>query len=252
MAAVQNLRLMFAKAGRRMGYACQLGKTLPRGSMMIAFVGSDGSGKTTLTRDIEKWLRYKLDAHAFYMGSGDGGVGSFDILCRSTKGLLGSAGIQKKGKRDYRDKTKAIGFFSKLVQLPQLVVMRHKLRLLRLARRMLQKGSVIITDRYPQSQFYGISDGPKLQNGRSFLWAARAELKLYEEASRLGPDLLLKLSIDPQTAHRRNWITIYPSLNENVRSLRSSLSRNRWPLKSMPGSHIAKCCWPPSGPFGLH
>jgi thymidylate kinase len=172
--------------------------------MMIAFVGSDGSGKSTLTRDIEKWLRYKLDAHTFYMGSGDGGVGLFDILRRGIKGLVRSIGARKKKKENiHSKKTKAIGFVSKLAQLHQLVVMRHKVRLLRLARRMLQKGSVIITDRYPQSQFYGISDGPKLQDGRSFLWAARAELKLYEEASRLGPDLLLKLSIDPQTAHRR-------------------------------------------------
>ncbi|HUQ35391.1 MAG TPA: hypothetical protein VM144_03345 [Aestuariivirga sp.] len=204
IAAVLNVRLMFAKAGRRMGRASQLGKTLPGGSMMIAFVGSDGSGKSTLTRDVQKWLRYKLDAHTFYMGSGDGGAGLFDILRRGIKGFVKSAGSRKKGSGGRNSKkTREANFFSKLVQLHQLVVMRHKLRLLRLARRMLKKGSVVITDRYPQGQFYGISDGPKLQDGRSFLWAARAELKLYEEASRLGPDLLLKLSIDPHTAHRR-------------------------------------------------
>lgn len=171
---------------------------------MFAFVGSDGSGKSTLTRDVEKWLRYKLDAHTVYMGSGGGGTGLFDILRRSIKKTTRPTGLRMKRRAGGKSKkTEATGFFSKLVRLHQLVLMRRKLRLLRLARKMTQTGSCFITDRYPQSQFHGINDGPKLQNGRGFLWAGQAELKLYEEASRLGPDLVIKLSIDPQTAHRR-------------------------------------------------
>ena len=203
-ATMRNSRLGFAKAGRRIGNATQLGKTVVGGGLMIAFVGSDGAGKSTLTLDVEKWLRYKLDAHTFYMGSGDGGVGLFHTLRRGIKGMARSAGPRLKSKAgDNGKKTKAIGFFSQLAGLHQLVLMRRKLRLLRLARRIAPMGSIVITDRYPQSQFHGICDGPKLQNGRGFSWAARAELRLYEEAARLGPDLLIKLSIDSQTAHRR-------------------------------------------------
>ncbi len=204
LAAKRNFQLFLAKAARRMGRANQLGKTVDGGSLMIAFVGSDGSGKSTLTRDVEQWLRYKLDAHTFYMGSGDGGTGLFDKFRHGIKGMLRPAGERTKTKDGgNRKKPKASGFFRKLAQLYQLILMRHKLRLLRLGRKMTRTGSSIITDRYPQSQFHGISDGPKLQNGRNFESAARAELKLYEEASRLGPDLLMKLSIDPHTAHLR-------------------------------------------------
>ena len=36
-----------------------------------------------------------------------------------------------------------------------------------------------------------------------FGWAARAERALFAEAAKLGPDLVIKLSIDPEIAHRR-------------------------------------------------
>jgi hypothetical protein len=68
---------------------------------------------------------------------------------------------------------------------------------------MAAQGSVIVLDRYPQDQVDGISDGPRLQNGRSFAWAAEREKKLYREAGALGPDMVIKLSIDPATALSR-------------------------------------------------
>ena len=42
---------------------------------MVALVGSDGSGKSTVSSSLLRWLHYKLDAHFYYMGSGDGAAG---------------------------------------------------------------------------------------------------------------------------------------------------------------------------------
>jgi thymidylate kinase len=39
------------------------------GGVGIAFVGSDGSGKSSLVRDLTRWLGWRIDVRVFYMGS---------------------------------------------------------------------------------------------------------------------------------------------------------------------------------------
>ena len=205
LAVLRNGRMVVGKAGRKLQRPWRTGKTIPQGGLMIAFVGADGAGKSTVTRGICKWLRFKLDVHPVYMGSGDGGTGLFDWMRRGIKTMVQAARLARRRDR----KTKSAGkpgpsaFLVRLLELYQLPVMRHKIRLLRLSRRLVQRGSIVVTDRYPQKQVFGISDGPKLQNGSGFDWAARLELQMYGEAAELGPDFLIKLMTDPQTAFRR-------------------------------------------------
>ena len=49
-----------------------LRRVSPRGGIVVALVGSDGSGKSTLTRTLQSWLGWKLDVMPIYFGSGDG------------------------------------------------------------------------------------------------------------------------------------------------------------------------------------
>ncbi len=205
LAIFRNTRMVVAQAGRLAHLPWQTGKTLPQGGLIIAVIGSDGSGKSTLTRDLMKWLRFKLDVYPVYMGSGDGGSGPFDWLRRTVKAAVKPLRASRTARPPRKPGASAerYGFFSRLVELHQLPLMRHKIKLLRLSRRLTARGSLVVADRYPQSQVNGISDGPKLQDGRGFDWAARRELPMYDEAARLGPDLLIKLLVDPETAHRR-------------------------------------------------
>ena len=62
---------------------------------------------------------------------------------------------------------------------------------------------MVVLDRLPQSQVIGINDGPRLQDGASFAWAARAERRGYDEMAALKPDLLVKLVVSPEVAHAR-------------------------------------------------
>ena len=39
---------------------------------MVAFVGCDGSGKSTMVGETRKFLAPKLDVYPMYLGSGDG------------------------------------------------------------------------------------------------------------------------------------------------------------------------------------
>ncbi|EJF10730.1 hypothetical protein [Pontibacter sp. BAB1700] len=63
-----KLRIKSSQVSARLSGPFKFGKTLEKGGKVIAFVGSDGSGKSTLTRDVLNWLTYKLDAHYFYFG----------------------------------------------------------------------------------------------------------------------------------------------------------------------------------------
>jgi ABC-type hemin transport system ATPase subunit len=49
-----------------------LRRTHPAGGRIIAFLGPDGSGKSTLVQEIRRWLAWKLDIYPLYFGSGAG------------------------------------------------------------------------------------------------------------------------------------------------------------------------------------
>lgn len=177
-----------------------LRKTLCGGGAMIALVGSDGAGKSTLSRDLNKWLRYKLDCHEVYLGSGDGNTG---FVNRARK-LIGRARRKQRGVSDpAMSKAVKRGLAKRVYRLFDLLLMQRKVRQLRGARVLADQGSIMLLDRYPQSQFAGINDGPKLQNSESFAWAGRSEAALYSEVAEIGPDLVLKLIVSPEVALKR-------------------------------------------------
>lgn len=198
-AAGLNIRLLSARAWRTWIGPARTGKTIAGGGALVALIGSDGSGKTTLSTALRKWLRYKLDTHLLYMGSGDGAAGPVNRLRKGLSALWKKSNPQGgKAAKIRRDGEQ--GFAFKCYRLFDLLLLRRKLKYLRLGRRLAEQGSVILLDRYPQDQFDGISDGPRQQSGQGFAWAARMERRLFDEAARLGPDLVLKLHITPELA----------------------------------------------------
>ena len=142
----------------------RIGKTLDGPGCMIAVIGSDGAGKSTLCADLNDWLRYKLDAHLLYMGSGDGRTGWLNGVRRKASNYYKKSKVHK----NTAAKQAPSGFFSRAYRLFDLLLMRRKIRLLRRGRNMAESGSIILTDRYPQDQVMAISDGPRLQEAGGF------------------------------------------------------------------------------------
>jgi thymidylate kinase len=203
MAIARNGMALLSRLRRRWQTLARFGKRLPRGGLMIAIIGADGSGKSTLCRDLTDWLDFKLDAHSLYLGSGDGAGGWVHWLRRRVKKLMRSRQNGKHPSVRTDNEKKSSSTWHKFYRLLDLHLMKRKVRMLYRARDLVRGGSIVICDRYPQDHVIGLSDGPRLQDGRGFLWAAAAERRLYEKVARLGPDVLIRLRVDPQTAQSR-------------------------------------------------
>lgn len=74
--------------------------------------------------------------------------------------------------------------------------------MLRIAKQLRQKNSLVICDRFPQKEIMGFFDGPKLQADTN-IWFARLEKKQFSRFSQNGADVVFRLSVPPQIAAQR-------------------------------------------------
>ena len=156
---------------------------------MVALIGSDGSGKSTLSRDIVTWLTVKIDTHYFYLGKTPF-IRSYDKTLVSPGYLL------------YQDNKLARIFRRMSGDRYHIFLAKQKIKMLQLARKMSRKGSVVLCDRYPQKDIIGMNDGPKLQYKKTSK-NAQKELKLFEKIAELEPDVVFRLQVPPEVAVQR-------------------------------------------------
>jgi thymidylate kinase len=177
----------------------------PHGAI-IAVVGSDGSGKSTLTADLLTELGKDRPTELIYLGQSSG------MIVDWVRGLplIGPAVgryLMRRGERAHviDDKPAAPDGLTALVVHLLSRWRYHKFkRMLRLSRR----GLVVVTDRYPQAEAPGFYfDGPGLNAKdapKGFVrWLASREQRLYERMARHLPALLIRLNVDAETAHAR-------------------------------------------------
>lgn len=167
--------------------------------LIIAFIGQDGSGKSTITADLETWLRWKMEAKRFYLGSGD----HFMPWEKRVQ-------IKLRGKKT---------FLTRIIQswLPLSIHMKlskNVLKTILRARHYANNGGIAFFDRYPQIIVPGINDGPKIRERyakrvhNSFLKSiillcAQIEEKNLKKATMLSPDIVVKLLLPPEESIRR-------------------------------------------------
>lgn len=190
------------------------GRTAPRGGAIICIVGSDGAGKSTLTREITKWLRFKLDALPIYFGSGNGSssfLRKILILMRKLVPQLDRT-IAKNKQGDPGGRGGSGVIRSHLVMAGLLtwgvLLAIEKRSKLRRAWRASKRGMIVVADRYPQTQTLGFNDGPLLQDLSESRWrllraVSRWELDIYRDADRIGPTLVIKLDVPANIALAR-------------------------------------------------
>jgi len=185
------LRLRSGRLMRRLGLGLPP-RHLATVAPLIAAVGADGSGKTRLTTDLEKWLSAKLVVRHVYFGQPKAGL-FFKLLNKpgsmvrnrepgSTAGLVGTVAR-------YTDAAKWVALG------------RKRRRLALQARDAAQRGEVVIAERFPLQEFFAMEtpmDGPRLQPDGPF---ARAEMKHYQAIA--APDMTIVLRTNLQTLRDR-------------------------------------------------
>ncbi len=201
---VQRLTRRVRRSGVQLPRAFR--RKSPIGGAVIAFVGCDGAGKSTVLAEVQRWLGWKLDVYPIYFGSGDGPASALRMPLTWVRAL--QKRVRPPQSAEQRSRVLKPRRLSGPRAVWALVLAREKAGRLRAAERARQRGLVVVCDRYPQSQVLGFNDGPLLTPwlDSPAAWRrrlARFELGVYESASRLAPDLALKLDISPEVAVQR-------------------------------------------------
>ena len=170
---------------------------------LVAFVGCDGSGKSTLTSDLLKAVGGVQPIAISYLGLGSGAIGEkvkrLPIVGRHVERKLAGKATQTRTSGE-----KIPGLATALVvYMFSLVRLRRFNRMLKLRR----AGVVILTDRYPQIECPGFYDGPGLSaaspRGKLVAALARQERRLYDYMTAFRPDVVVRLNVDAATALAR-------------------------------------------------
>lgn len=189
-------------------------RTGGHGGAIICLLGADGSGKSTLTSEMHRWLTYKLDAIPVYMGSGDGPGSILRLPLKLLRKIIPSR-LQRRRARHAKSDNPAGQPKVRdplLVQVGLLVwgvvLAIEKRRKLYRVRTAANRGMIVLADRYPQAQTFGYNDGPLLQDFAvsRLAWlraVARWELGIYRLAEQIRPDLVIKLTVTPEVAISR-------------------------------------------------
>lgn len=186
----------------------------------IAFIGQDGCGKSTVTTEIQKWLNWKIEAKRFYLGSGE----HYNSLYKRL--LSKGSKLKKRRGKTQIDSTKDVGQPSKIVKRKKniknfiiaylvakkyLTVARRAYKEVLTSEKYRRKGGTPLFDRFPQSQFEGIYDGPKIASyirgtGLDFFvirQMAKRERRYIERIQQYQPKVVFKLMLSPDESIRR-------------------------------------------------
>ncbi|WP_198350882.1 nucleoside/nucleotide kinase family protein [Flavisphingomonas formosensis] len=170
---------------------------------LIAIVGCDGSGKSTLSADMLARLGDKGRVASCYLGLGSGDLGE-RIKRWPLVGRAVEARLARKAAQARSAEARIPGLPTALVIFGFSLLRRRRFKKMLALRR---QGVAVITDRYPQIEVPGFYDGPGLsaaKPGNAFIaWLARRERRMYEWMASFRPDVVIRLNIDLETAHLR-------------------------------------------------
>lgn len=225
------------RARRRLGLRGKK-KQIGRGGVIISAIGADGSGKSTISRDIVDFLGWKLDIRHFYLGEGRDSasmrlLGCFQrFAARALTPVLGRK--KKAGRSSPRSATREIegpGSSSRILQylseisfaLGRILIVWERRRKLTRIRRARANGAIVVTDRFPQTRIAGFYDGPRYGDRdavRGVLprLAARMERRFFDGLDSIGPDTVLRLHVTAEIALSRKPDHLYESILKKVQS----------------------------------
>ena len=212
---VAYAQVLWADGQRRLGTK-QKNKVLQAGGAVIAIVGADATGKSTLVSETGRWLGDVFAVRVVHAGKPPSSWLTLpvNVLLPLVRRLVAPGRTEPSENQtpaSYSDQSQHTvkGLSSLLFAFRAVALAWDRRRLMVKARRFAANGEIVICDRYP-SRVAGAMDSPRLQevplkNGAITAICnklARLETKLYQQIP--PPDIVLKLRVSLETAKRRN------------------------------------------------
>jgi thymidylate kinase len=180
------------------------------GGLTLAFVGADGAGKSTIIKHITKWLSWRLDVRAYYLGTSKPSPVTKLLKATADAAQLGYAGCRRlfgeqSGLTRIADRPRRL--FQSLRYLSEA---RDRYRRYVASRHKAAQGTIIVYDRYPLEAmriFNRTVDGPRIaatnieRLGPVTGALARAEERMYKKI--LPPEQLFLLHVSPEVSQQR-------------------------------------------------
>jgi thymidylate kinase len=198
-------RLTMAAAGRLLRKTPR--KRMKNGGMLVAFVGGDGAGKTTIIEAISDWLSPRFATRKFHLGKPSWSW--LTVLIRSALKAGRVLGLYpfSKVSLEFRDEEAPVTFPGYPTLFRAVCTARDRSRSYLKARRQADRGVFVICDRFPLPRTISM-DGPQIA------WMTRGlpERRLVRSLGALesgyyrsiqAPDLLFVLRANPETAVER-------------------------------------------------
>ena len=182
-----------------------MAKVEPQLPPLIAIIGCDGSGKSTVSDELVTWVSRYAPARSAHLGKQQGNTGRSLGRLPVVGGVFGRY-IESKAARVRKGRTvkRAPDTF------PALVMYAFTLRRVRRFQRMMKlrrRGVIVVADRYPQLDIPSAFDGPDMDieaAGNDFVrWLARREYRAFKWMTSYVPDLVFRLSVDLDVACAR-------------------------------------------------
>lgn len=183
---------------------------------LIAFIGCDGSGKSTLSIDLANVLSKSHPTQRCYLGQGSGNIGRRIKEIKFIGPILDRI-IDKKATTARKKGNKIPGITTAIVIFAFSCIRYYNFKKMMKAR---AKGVLTITDRYPQTEVSGFYDGPGLSAAHTTNWfiskLVKWEYKLYDQMAAIKPDVIFRLNIDVDSAFQRKQDHDYDLLKSKV------------------------------------
>jgi hypothetical protein len=186
-------------------------KTMPSRGRIFSIVGADGSGKSTLTRDLKTWLSWKLTVNRYYYGI---------PKTASTKFITFTLRAARKLKLNLIEKWLEYYLWIRIAMKRRAIS--------RLSQNDINFGKIVITDRFPLKEFHSMPepmDGPRLNKIVTNVGArfAHLEATIYDEINY--PDRVFVLQTNINELRKRK--TDLDLLTHNIKANAvNSIERN--------------------------
>ena len=180
---------------------------------LIAIIGCDGSGKSTVTEALRAWMAERRPTVICHLGKQSGNIGRRLARLPLVGGKLDKS-IHGKAQKAQTEKGPGL--------LAALVIYAFSMRRVRRFRRMMRlrrAGNAIIADRFPQLGVPGPMDGLGLANARGagiVGWLGRRERHYYAWMVANRPDLVIRLNVSLEVAMARKPDHRFSSLARKI------------------------------------